>query len=388
MIIMPGDVGRKPPSIRFSHSVSIDASADDPKGLFALGKALNRNARKGGIEGMVLSINKNDIINMSKTLNKWGNWLLRGTLHEYGGYLYDIVRSVDSVVLAEVFELIGKSAVDHMKLMAYKQPKERRGGAKMQHMYGKSVQDPTKYTFDVPKPRSWYVGLWEGPHIQIRTGALRKSIAYKIKYFRTKEERRRVPKKKWDRMSYDQREDLKALNEEAMEILIGPGAGSNPAPPYAWIVNEGAGPVKGMFYLPEFRKKRQGDGQTWWQGNKRKTESKEGRMVTRGSRAKSRWWYGFEGKHYLEETAQWLIRETPAMQLTAAKFGRIYVRKAIRKHKHMLLKGFGFTEQAIGVLNEKAESLIEASAKVSTKQMMFQLAAELNNYATKIEDEI
>ena len=100
-------------------------------------------------------------------------------------------------------------------------------------------------------------------------------------------------------------------------------------------------------------------------------------MVTRGrsykgSRNYNGMWMGFEGKFYMEETAQWLVRNTPRMQLRAKKFASIYVGEAIKEAKRR--KGLvNLSDKFINELEDLVTLWIQESSSVSTKRIIHKL---------------
>lgn len=353
---------REPPKVEFSELVKISVDSKPPsrsrwkvltkqllKGL--QGRRMFRKpivTRSGRrIEGMVLSIKKSDMRDMEKTLDKFGGRLVRGTAGVVGGWLNDIAISAGDAIHREIFDMIGSSAAQHMKIEAYKLPHERRGWPPSKAMKG-TIQE---------HPESWFVGGYRRAPQTYRTGWLEKSIGYKVIRKKFPRRSRSLLRLVSERVQKKYREQRK----QATGLIVGPGAGRTPAPPYAWIVNEGAGPVQGMFFLPSFR-----DG-----GYGRMIQKRKG-----GKGVPTRWWGGFEGKMYLEGTGLWLIRETPKMQLNAARLARIHVSRAFAEYKNevepaLLTRGVGFDSAKVEDLIARMEVLIEMyisqRASVSTK---------------------
>ncbi len=380
MIILVSFPGKEPPSIVFRQNLKVMASSKPMdrsffdaiiEGFKKIDKKKFRAPKyRGTLEGMVISVKKADLDEMTRTLNDWGGFLLSQAKDESSSYIMRIFRQTSDDINKEVFDAVGTAAAQHMRRMAYKLPVERRGGPPRAHVVGKSLQDT-----DPDKRSTWFVGGRPG---QFRTKNLWNSIWYKVKF---KHERgvspsgRKFSKDFVKRVSRKMQKQIKHDQQLVTELMIGPGAGSVPAPHYAGMVNYGAGPVKGMFYLPKFRNADSGQG--------RMIKKKRGKKGGGGAKPTDRWWGGYEGKFYLEETAEWLVRKTPAMQLRASKFARIYLRQAVREymstHGTILL-----SDEALMQLEESAEAWLMQSASMSTKQMMFQLSSEIMMFAGRL----
>ena len=334
------------------------------------------------MEGMALKIGKgfklkgdgrfdtpDNIDELVDTFSAFGSSYLRGFAGETGRLL-EAVMDEGETIHRKILEKIGIAARDHMRRVAYKSPEERRGA-------NPSLNVP-KYASQMTKEvggeiklekllKEYTVGRWEGAHPVMRTGHLRESIAFKITM-----DPRVTGRKKMDRVSRvtykwthggrvkgaEALHDYERETEMAISLQVGPGVGKVPAPHYALVVNDGAGPgatdgsKRQMHYVPSPRKHATGG---------------QGYMARGGS------WRGFEGKHYMEDTGMWLVRETPRERMNAVKLAEIYAYRAMAKVKLPP----EMSDAIKGDLQRLALEWITRQASVSTKELLADLAAHL-----------
>jgi len=335
------------------------------------------------MEGMALKIGKgfkikgdtrydtpDNIDELVDTFNSFGADFLRGYSEEAGA-LFDAVMSMGETIHKDVLESIGLAAMKHMRRVAYKSPKERRG-ANPQLNVPKLDAMTKELGGDIKLDKmldEYTVGRWQGSYPVMRTGHLRDSINYKVTIDPTVAGKKKLKgvkaiTYKWThggRTKGKQAvEDYNRSLEMAISLQIGPGVGKIPAPHYALVVNDGVGPgatdgsKRQMHYVPNPMK--------WASGG-------QGYMARGGS------WRGFEGKHYMEDTGHWLVRETPRQRMNAENLAEIYASKAIAKLRGGVPGGM---EGAVrSDLERIAIDAIKNQVSVSTNKLLADLAEHL-----------
>ena len=288
--------------------------------------------------GLTVKVDRGDLQEMANTLYSFAGQ----TYAEVGGAGFDFLTSAyqGSEGHKKHWKNLAEKAVHHMKIMAYKTPKERRGGRQMLHTYGKSADKPYKGRKDkrglivktrgtgkgkpwrqqIERQMSWVAGYYKGPegaarkekelyeigkHSRqvMRSGKLRSSIGYTLDYDSGEEGGSTV------RHGRLLGRFTRKFTTRAFGFRVGPGAGNKKAPPYAWAANYGRAPIKGVHYTP----------QDYFDDNK-------GGALTKGGT-----WPGFEGKFYLEETIEWLRRQESKGIWTPKKYARVHIAKALRE---------------------------------------------------------
>jgi hypothetical protein len=368
----PGWMTGEPPKVEYRQEVRVSAKLDKiDRGFwqnieFGIKKILRRHQRDFKRGGYALHIDVDSIREMATRLNLYGNNVFKGTLDVVGGWLNDIVFNANEKLHREVFQMIGKSARKHMRDSAYRDAPQRRGGP----LFTSPFKLRRKETRDggviyVTQMEEMIVGRWKGAYGVWRTGWLHDSIGYQV--LMDPDRPRKRGRLRMSMTSARAKKDYKERRELAVGLLVGPGAGKRAAPPYAQAVNDGKAPVDGKHFVPNPRKY----GKTGQWGTKL------------GYLAKGGFYPGTEGKFYMEETAQWLVRDTPRIQNEAKKFAHIYVQRAIREFmseaKGQLARGVGFdfSDRLIKDLEAIVTMWLGDTMNASTKLIVDKVKAAL-----------
>lgn len=389
------------PKVRFSQHVKVLIRPDPmPKSLMSkfgnkFKRALKETFDDFQMGGLTLVVKDIDVDNMINTLNAFGPILMRQTAGEAGSILHAMLHDGASGATRDMFKDIGKAAVQHMQKAAYRLPKERRRAPPSRSVYGKTprkgprVKQLGKYTGERrdPDPGSWVVGgykpkkppgyeamtdfVWwekyakgikEGlprgwmPGQVYRTKRLYYSIGYKVRS--EKEMRTRlVPGelvgvvRMWKEVEVESDIDL--------TLYIGPGAGNVPAPHYAQAVNEGSEGVRGMHYVSMPNKYGVRGGR------------RAGFLAYGGD------WPGFEGKKFMEDTAQFLIRQKAQFRMNARGYASVHVKSALDRIKG----GEGIIQKDfIRKLADDATKIIEDSLSINSQRMIDDIAETISTY--------
>ena len=389
------------PTVEFSQHVKVLVRPDPvPRSLIRrfgneFKSALRDTFDDFQMGGLTLTVKDVDVDNMINTLNAFGPILMRQTAGEAGSILHSMLHDGASGATRDMFDVIGKAAVQHMQKAAYRLPEERRGGAPRRSVYGKTPRKGPrekqlgKYTGSRhdPDPGSWVVGGYKPkkppgyddlsdfarwskyekdvkgglprswiPGQVYRSKKLHYSIGYKVisgKETRTK----LVPGelkgvvRMWKEVEVESEVDL--------TLQIGPGAGSVAAPYYAEAVNEGADGVQGMHYVP----------------NPNKYGTRGGKKA--GFLAHGGDWGGFEGKKFMESTAQFLIRQKAQFRMNARSYANIHVNAALKRIKG----GDGIIQKNfIKQLADDATKIIEDSLNINSQAMIDEMARTIATY--------
>lgn len=359
---------KDPVGVDWHDEIRVFVKGTPPKKAFArLKQHLKRIMNKPSTEtGRGIKITLENVDELVDTLTNYSQIVFRHTVEGVATFLDEVMYEGTQSARASEWAKIGESAKNHMRLLAAKEPDERRGLIQRKPWFKLKSILTSGGVLQGEEKLQMKVGMWGGTYAKPRTGHLHESIDYKIIYHpdRPKRKRlRRIPEKVTGYLlqkRLDRDEAYKLAREMAIGFVVGPGAGSAPAPHYTDIVNYGAGPTKDMYYVPKF-----------------------GRMITMKSNpaaALGKVWGGFEGKFFIENTGLWLKRQQSQLVSNVEMMARIYTMKAIEKYKESHKeKGTAADIQnwMLRTLQRHAEFHIRRSLRVSTNDMMIGLTAVL-----------
>lgn len=361
-----------PIRVDWHDEIRVFMKATQPKNAFDslrrhLRKIMKSGPRTG--EGRGFRITVDNIDELSDTLQNYSKIMFGDIAEGAAEFLFEVMKEGSQGARASEWAKIGKSAKEHMQLLAAKEPDERRNLIQRTPWFKLKKILTSGGVLQEEQKRQMKVGMWGGSYARPRTGHLHESIDYKIIYHPDRPKRRRLRRISKKLGGYllqkrlDRDEEYKLAREMAIGFVIGPGAGSAPAPHYTDLVNDGAGPAQDMYYVPKF-------------GAMITTKTK-GRA---GKGAIGKTWAGFEGKFFIENTGLWLKRNQRQLVSNVEMMARIYTLKAIEKYKDdpsVLPEDKVIRKWMHKTLQRHAEFHIKKSLRVSTDKMLTALVEAL-----------
>lgn len=362
---------KDPVGIEWSDEIEVFTEAVPAKGAMEemrkYLKKLKKYKKKKG--GFAIEITMDNVMDIANTIENYSKIMFEDMVGQTSGFFTDVMTDGIEGALASEWRKIATSIRDHMQLLAYKRPKERRN--LVQHApYWKKVKkwkSPSGGELEIRDLKSLVVSRWEGQNPVGLSGHLRSSIGYKMIWNPKRPKLRQFRKLREKAPAYAKarvalrKQRYREKRDIAIGVRVGPGAGDIPAPVYTMAQNYGRPPVLGQMYIPGIG----GDGRGRMWGPWSKKKPPPGAI-----------WSGFEGKFFVENTGLWLQREQKKLVSNTSMMARIYVRQAIKTYRSR----YGQTDVQRWLersLQNRAISIVEKNLKIITTEMIDNLIEAL-----------